>query len=81
MAYKTDQLETNNRIRGQLRQPDSRVAAVSFQDMDGDGWQDIVLITACANEAPVNRESPTRWGMCCFRKMMVFTGITDSPKR
>ena len=26
MAYKTDQLETNNRIRGQLRQPDSRVA-------------------------------------------------------
>ena len=62
MAYKTDQLETNNRIRGQLRQPDSRVAAVSFQDMDGDGWQDIVLITACANEGAGKQGKPYKVG-------------------
>jgi hypothetical protein len=68
MAYKTDQLETNNRIRGQLRQPDSRVAAVSFQDMDGDGWQDIVLITACANEGAGKQGKPYKVGDVLFQK-------------
>lgn len=68
MAYKTDQLETNNRIRGQLRQPNSRVAAVSFQDMDGDGWQDIVLITACANEGAGKPGKPYKVGDVLFQK-------------
>lgn len=68
MAYVTDQLETNNRIRGQLNQPDSRVAAVSFQDMDGDGWQDIVLITACANEGAGTQGKPYKVGDVLFQK-------------
>jgi len=68
MAYKTDQLETNNRIKGQLRQPDSRVAAVSFQDMDGDGWADIVLITACANEGAGKQGKPYKVGEVLFQK-------------
>lgn len=47
---KTEQLETNYQRRGQLKQPNERLAAVSFQDMDGDGRTDILLITACRHE-------------------------------
>lgn len=48
VVYKTDQLETNNRILGQMEQPDCSIAAVSFRDLDMDGRMDIILITACA---------------------------------
>lgn len=48
--YKTDQLETNNRIIGQMKQPNKGIAAVSFQDLNGDELTDIVLITTCVNE-------------------------------
>lgn len=48
IVFKTDQLETNDQWRGRLRQPNQRLAAVSFQDLDRDGTTDIVLITACA---------------------------------
>lgn len=47
IVFKTDQLETNDQHRGSLRQPNQRMAAVAFQDMDWDGRTDIVLITAC----------------------------------
>lgn len=47
ILYRTDELETNNRIRGELRQPNKGIAAVSFQDMDQDKRTDIVLITFC----------------------------------
>lgn len=50
IVYKTDQLETNNRVSGELRQPNQGIAAVSFQDLNGDGMTDIVLITSCVNE-------------------------------
>lgn len=50
IVYRTDQLETNCQFRGQLSQPNERLAAVSFQDMDGDDRTDILLITACNNE-------------------------------
>ena len=49
IVYKTDQLETNQQRRGSLAQPNVRVSAVSFQDMDRDGQTDILLITACEN--------------------------------
>lgn len=47
IVYRTDELETNNRRRGELSQPNKGIAAVSFQDMDQDGRTDIVLITFC----------------------------------
>lgn len=50
IIYKTDQLETNNRNRGELNQPNKGVAAVSFQDMNGDKLTDIVLISICEND-------------------------------
>lgn len=49
VVWKTDQLETNNRILGQLEQPLSSISAVSFQDMNADGLMDIVIITSCIN--------------------------------
>ncbi|MDE7277396.1 MAG: VCBS repeat-containing protein, partial [Lachnospiraceae bacterium] len=47
VIYKTDQLETNNRVLGQMEQPDCSIAAVSFRDLDMDGRMDIILITVC----------------------------------
>ncbi len=52
IVYKTEQLETNSRNRGELYQPNKGIAAVSFQDMNGDGMIDIVLITSCMNKDP-----------------------------
>lgn len=48
IIYKTDQLETNNRVLGQMEQPKSDIAAVGFRDLDKDGRTDIILITSCA---------------------------------
>ena len=47
IIYKTDQLETNNRVLGQMKQPDCDIAAVSFRDLDEDGHMDIILLTSC----------------------------------
>lgn len=50
ILYKTEQLETNSRYRGRTKQPNQGISAVSFQDLNGDGLMDIVLITSCVNE-------------------------------
>ncbi len=50
VLYKTNQLETNYKWLGQLEQPTRDIASVSFQDLNGDGRKDIVLITNCQNE-------------------------------
>lgn len=50
IVYKTNQLETNNRILGEMTQPTREIAAVSFIDMNGDNRKDILLITRCMNE-------------------------------
>ncbi|MDR2888962.1 MAG: VCBS repeat-containing protein [Lachnospiraceae bacterium] len=51
VLYKTDQLETNNRSLDRLRQPTRTIAAISFQDMNRDGLDDIGLITTCMLES------------------------------
>lgn len=48
ILFWTDQLETNYRIRGEMEQPDSSIAAVSLRDLNRDGCMDIILITSCA---------------------------------
>ncbi|MDO4331834.1 MAG: VCBS repeat-containing protein [Eubacteriales bacterium] len=50
VVYKTDQLEANFMNRGQITQPVREIAAVSFQDLNGDGMTDIELIAACVND-------------------------------
>jgi len=49
VLYKTDQLEANYKYLEQLEQPVTDLAAVSFQDLDGDGLTDIALIADCEN--------------------------------
>ena len=49
VLYKTNQLETNNKLLGRMEQPTRGIAAVSFQDLNQDGFKDIVLITDCVN--------------------------------
>lgn len=48
--YKTDQLDMNNRNIGRMEQPNKSIAAVSFQDLNGDRLTDVILITSCINE-------------------------------
>lgn len=50
IVYKTEQLETNYQRTGRMDQPNERLAAVSFQDMDGDARTDILMITVCYHE-------------------------------
>lgn len=47
VIYGTDQLETNSRVLGAMKQPDSDIVAVSFRDLDKDGRLDVILITSC----------------------------------
>lgn len=51
ILYRTEQLETNYCVRGQMKQPIQAIAAVSFQDLNRDGRTDIILITSCVNES------------------------------
>lgn len=51
ILYKTEQLETNHRNRGQMEQPNRGIAAISFQDVNGDERMDVVLITSCVNDS------------------------------
>lgn len=67
ILYKTDQLETNNRIRGELKQPNHGIAAVSFQDINEDGLTDIVLITSCINENGAYAGHPYKVGDILFQ--------------
>lgn len=47
ILYRTDQLETNNQILGQMTQPEQEIASIAFQDLNGDAQTDIILITYC----------------------------------
>lgn len=49
IVYKTEQLETNNRNRGAMKQFTQEIAAISFQDLNRDERMDIVLITSYMN--------------------------------
>lgn len=67
IVYKTNQLETNNRYPGDLKQPIKGIAAVSFQDVNGDGLTDIVLITTCENDTGDYAGKPYKVGDVLFQ--------------
>ena len=50
VLFKTRSLSANMVYTGQLDQPVKGIAAVSFQDVDKDGLEDILLIISCENE-------------------------------
>lgn len=67
VIYKTDQLETNNRVLGEMKQPDCDIAAVSFRDLDEDGLMDIILITSCMGVSGSNEGKTYKVGDVLFQ--------------
>ena len=79
VIYKTDQLETNNRVLGRMEQPDCTLAAVSFRDLDMDGRMDIILITACT--AADGSGEVYKVGDVLFQSRQVSIGITGLQRK
>ena len=50
IVYKTNRLECNYTILGELEQPIFDMISVAFQDLNGDGLMDIILIAGCVND-------------------------------
>lgn len=50
VVYKTDELAANHQQRGELKQLNRGIAAVSFQDVNDDRMTDILLISFCGSE-------------------------------
>lgn len=67
IVYKCNGLETNNRNKGQLKQPTESIAAVSFADVNRDGLTDIILITKCVNETGEYAGKPYKVGDVLFQ--------------
>lgn len=67
VVYKTDQLEVNNRNPGEMKQPLKELKAVSFQELNGDGRMDIILITTCVNEKGDYAGKPYKIGDVLFQ--------------
>lgn len=67
ILFKTQQLETNNRNMGALKQPNAGVVSVAFQDVDQDDLTDIILITSCVNETGVYANQPYKVGDVLFQ--------------
>ena len=67
IVYKTDQLESNNRNVGKLKQPVRELAAVSFQELNGDGLMDIVLLAICVNDTGSYKGTPYKVGEVLFQ--------------
>ena len=65
--FKTNQLETNNRIPGQLKQVTRNLSAVTFSDLNRDGKTDIVLITKCVNDRGEYAGKPYKIGDVLFQ--------------
>lgn len=72
IVYKTDQLEVNNRNRGELVQPVKELKAVSFQDINKDGLTDIVMIVTCVNEKGDYAQKPYKIGEALFQGKQEF---------
>ncbi|WWR15240.1 VCBS repeat-containing protein [Lachnospiraceae bacterium JLR.KK008] len=67
VIYRTDQLETNNRFPGQMKQPGRSIAAIVFEDLNRDGYMDIVLLTTCVNDGGPYAGKPYRVGDVLFQ--------------
>lgn len=68
ILYKYDEFETNYINRGSLTQPTQNLKSVSFQDVNGDGLTDIILITECINGEGDYAGKPYKVGDVLFQK-------------
>lgn len=67
VLYKTNWLETNYKRQGELRQPNTGIVSVSFQDVNRDGKKDIILISACENDTGDYMGRPYKVGDVLFQ--------------
>lgn len=67
IVWKTEELETNYRIRGELLQTTEDIAAISFSDANRDGRMDILLITRCVNLSGAYAGIPYKVGDVLFQ--------------
>lgn len=67
VLFKTNRLEANNRIPGQLRQPVTGLESVAFKDANRDGKKDIIFIADCVNDKGVYAGLPYRVGDVLFQ--------------
>lgn len=70
IIYKTNQLECNYTILGELEQPIYDMISVAFQDLNGDGLMDIILIAGCHDDRLSSSERPYKVGEVLFQKEM-----------
>ena len=68
IVYKTNQLETNNRVLGEMKQPTREIAAVSFIDMNNDNRKDILLITRCFSKVILRQMMKLLLPICVTKK-------------
>lgn len=67
ILYKTNQLETNNLVLGQLEQPVVDLASIAFADVNVDGLSDIIIITKCVNSTGDYTGKPYKVGDVLFQ--------------
>lgn len=51
IVFKTEQIESNYWNKGEMKQPNLDIVAVSFLDMNYDGLKDVVIICNCVNQS------------------------------
>lgn len=67
IVCRLEDLETNYRNQGELRQFTDGIAAISFRELNGDGAMDIVIVTAFANETGEYAGSSLKVGDVLFQ--------------
>lgn len=67
ILWRTDNLEANYRMRGELKQAVKDIAAISFVDANRDGRTDILLIARCVNSDGAYAGVPYKVGDVLFQ--------------
>lgn len=67
ILYKTNQLECNYTVLGELEQPIYDMVSVAFQDLNKDGLMDIILIAGCINDTGIYADKPYKVGEVLFQ--------------
>lgn len=72
IVYKTNRLECNYTLLGKLEQPIYDMVSVAFQDLNGDGLMDIILIAGCRDDTETRADKTYKVGEVLFQ-----TGTED----
>lgn len=67
ILYRTQELAANYLARGKMMQAAKGIAGVSFQDVNGDGLTDILLIASCTDEGAFPAKRVVRVGDVLFQ--------------